>query len=138
MVRKAIPPIEPPRRFHFQVSRKSQSPSMITLSLPVLLIQPTSHMTSFQDTLLEFNRLIAKLKAKMVKPTLSIKTTRATSKASNSSSWTKCQLKNASGSSLNSTVLKVSLFGLQVSSERLALCQKLIMFNSRNLSTLSK
>ena len=51
-------------RFHFQESNKSSLPSMITLSSLLLHIQQISHMMSFQDILLESNKLIVQLKEK--------------------------------------------------------------------------
>ena len=51
-------------RFHFQESNKSSLPSMITLSSLLLHIQLISHMMSFQDILLESNKLIVQLKEK--------------------------------------------------------------------------
>ena len=136
--RKATQPIEQLRRFHFLERRKSQRPRTITLLLPVLLILQISLMMSFQDISQESSKLTAKLKVKRLKLIISIKTTRATLKVFNLRLSIKCQVRIASGSSLNSIAHKVSLYGLQVSIEKSALYQRLNMFNNRRISMLSK
>ena len=121
------PLTDPWQSFLFQVRWKSQNLSMITSSLLVLLIQPTSHIQFFLDTSLESNKLTARSRELQI---LLMKITQATLEVSSSKLSTIWHLKNVFGSSQSSTALKVRPSGSQVRLERSPSLAKLITTKS--------